>query len=186
MSSGTPENFVENLVETQFTYRKFVLVIAWFWVQLTINLASGNKGAFKFCESFGREKFIFFSYRESILSLFAWRAMRLLFNLQLIAFSIRPKGISFEQSYCKRSQTIIVTSLLFSMSKNVKNFFFQRQKAKTFKTDLEKCYQCSVSIEISLDLKVYFSQVTYEINSLITILLSNQIPKISAQWWIRK
>ena len=23
MSSGTPENFVENLVETQFTYRKF-------------------------------------------------------------------------------------------------------------------------------------------------------------------
>ena len=119
MSSGTPENFVENLVETQFTYRKFVLVIAWFWVQLTINLASGNKGAFKFCESFGREKFSFFSYRESILSLFARRAMRLLFNLQLIAFSIRPKSISFEQSCNKRSQTIIVTSL-------------QRQKTSSF------------------------------------------------------
>ena len=70
-----------------------------------------------------------------------------------------------------------------STSKSV--FFFQRQKTKTFKTDLEKCYQCSVSIDISLDLKVYFSQVMYEINSLITILLSNQIHKISAQWWIR-
>ena len=38
---------------------------------------------------------------------------------QLIAFSIRPKSISFEQSCYKRSQTIIVTSL-------------QRQKTSSF------------------------------------------------------
>ena len=30
---------------------KFVLVIKWFSMQLTINLTSGNKGGFKFPES---------------------------------------------------------------------------------------------------------------------------------------
>ena len=79
--------------------------------------------------------------------------MQLLVNHQLIPVVIHPKIISFEQICCKRSQDIAVTSLhclLFSTS-----------KSKT-KTNLEKCYQCSVSIEISLNLKVCFFLVTYE------------------------
>ena len=38
--------------------------------------------------------------------------------------------------------------------------FFDVKKQRP-KINLEKCYQCSVSIEISLDLKVSFSLVTY-------------------------
>ena len=47
-------------------------------------------------------------------------------------------------------------------------------------TNLEKCYQCSVNIEISLDLKVYFSLVTCKINNSIALRLTNQIAEISA------
>ena len=50
--------------------------------------------------------------------------------------------------------------------------------------NLEKCYQCSVNIEISLDLKVYFSLVMCEINNLIALRLTNQITEISASWWL--
>ena len=50
--------------------------------------------------------------------------------------------------------------------------------------NLEKCYQCSVNIEISLDLKVYFSQVTCKINNLIALRSTNQIIEISARWWL--
>ena len=46
--------------------------------------------------------------------------------------------------------------------------------------NLEKCYQSSVNIEISLDLKVYFSLVTCKINNLIAIRSTNQITEISA------
>ena len=44
---------------------------------------------------------------------------------------------------------------------------------------VEKCYQCSVNIEISLDLKVYFSQVTCKISHLIAYRSTNQITEIS-------
>ena len=44
--------------------------------------------------------------------------------------------------------------------------------------NLEKCYQCRVKIEISLDLKVYFSLVTCKINNLITLRSTNQIIEI--------
>ena len=46
--------------------------------------------------------------------------------------------------------------------------------------NLEKNYQCSANIEISLDLKVYFSLVTYKINNLIALRLSNQTTEIYA------
>ena len=46
--------------------------------------------------------------------------------------------------------------------------------------NLEKCYQCRVKIEISLDLKVYFSLVTCKINNSIALRLTNQIAEISA------
>ena len=46
--------------------------------------------------------------------------------------------------------------------------------------NLEKNYQRSVNIEISLDLKVYFSLVTYKINNLIALRLSNQTTEIYA------
>ena len=51
--------------------------------------------------------------------------------------------------------------------------------------DLEKCYQCSVNIEISLALKVYFSLVTRKINNLIALRSTNQITEISAPWWLK-
>ena len=40
--------------------------------------------------------------------------------------------------------------------------------------NLEKSSQCSVNIEISLDLKVYFSLVTCKINNLIALRSTNQ------------
>ena len=46
--------------------------------------------------------------------------------------------------------------------------------------NLEKCYQCSVNIEISLGFKVYFSLVTCKINNLIALRSTNQIIEISA------
>ena len=50
--------------------------------------------------------------------------------------------------------------------------------------NLEKCYQSSVNIEISLDLKVYFSLVMCKINNLIALRSTNQITEISAPWWL--
>ena len=46
--------------------------------------------------------------------------------------------------------------------------------------DLEKCYQFSVSIEISLNLKVCFSLETHKFNKLIALRSTNQITEISA------
>ena len=50
--------------------------------------------------------------------------------------------------------------------------------------NLEKCYHCSANIEISLDLKVYFSLVTCKINNLIALRSTNQVIEISAPWWL--
>ena len=58
------------------------------------------------------------------------------------------------------------------------SFFDVKKQRPTM--NLEKCYQCSVNIEISLDLKVYFSLVTCKINNLIALRLANQITEISA------
>ena len=83
--------------------KKFVLVIAWFRVQLTVPLTSGK-----------------LSYHESNLSLIARETMRLLVNHQLIPIAIQPKGIFYEQICYKRPQGVAVTSLhclLFSTSK---------------------------------------------------------------------
>ena len=41
-------------------------------------------------------------------------------------------------------------------------------------------------IEISLDLKVYFSLVTSKIDNLIAPPSTNQITEISAPWWLQK
>ena len=46
--------------------------------------------------------------------------------------------------------------------------------------DLERCYQCSVSIEIYLDLKVCYSLVMNKMNNLIALRSTNQIAEISA------
>ena len=71
--------------------------------------------------------------------------MRLLVNHQLIPIAIQFKSISLEQICYKRSQGIAVTTQLSS---------FYNVKKQRPKTNLEKCFQCSVSTEISLDLKV--------------------------------
>ena len=66
----------------------------------------------------------------------------------------------------------------FTMS----SFFDVKKQRPTM--NLEKCYQCSVTIEISPDLKVYFSLVTCKINNLIALRSTNQIIEISAPWWL--
>ena len=71
-------------------------------------------------------------------------------NNQLIPIAIRPKSISLEQICHKRSQGIVVTSL------HCRLFFDVKKRPKDQKKEPEKSYQCSVSIEISLDLKVFF------------------------------
>ena len=50
--------------------------------------------------------------------------------------------------------------------------------------NLRKCYQCSGNIEISPDLKVYFSLVTCKIKNLIALCSTNQLTEISAPWWL--
>ena len=69
----------------------------------------------------------------------------LLVNHQLIPITIQPKSISLEQICYKKPQGIAVTSLHCLVFCDVK-----KQRSKT---NLERCYQCSVSTEISLDLK---------------------------------
>ena len=68
------------------------------------------------------------------------------------------------------------------ISINCRNFtvlfsFFDVKKQGP-KTNLEKCYQYSADIDISLDLKVYFSLVTCKINNLIALRSTNQIIEI--------
>ena len=46
--------------------------------------------------------------------------------------------------------------------------------------NLEKYYKCSVNIEISPDLKVYFSLVACKINNLTALYSTNQITEIPA------
>ena len=58
------------------------------------------------------------------------------------------------------------------------SFFDVKKQRPTM--NLEKCYQCSVNIEISLDLKVYFSLVTFKINNLIALRSTNQIIEVCA------
>ena len=50
--------------------------------------------------------------------------------------------------------------------------------------DLEKCYQFSFSIEISLNLEVCLSLETHKFNKLIALRSTNQITEISAAWWL--
>ena len=139
------------------------LQIFWNW-NITINLTSGNKRVFKFFNSFGRKKFtfFFFSYHKSNLLLIALKAMRLLVNHQ------------FERSCHERSQAIVVTSLYC--------LFFSNVKKQRLKSDIERCYKCSVNIKISLDPKVCFSLVTYKISNFTARHSTNQITKISAPW----
>ena len=98
-------------------------------------------------------KFSSLSYHKSNLSSIAQETKWLLVNYQLISIAIQPKNILLEQICYKRSQDIAVTSLLCLLFSDIKK---QRPK-----TNLKKCYQCSVIIEIFLDIKVCFSLVTY-------------------------
>ena len=53
------------------------------------------------------------------------------------------------------------------------SFFEVKKQRPTM--NLEKCYQCGVNIDISLDLKICFSLVTYKINNLLALRSTNQI-----------
>ena len=50
---------------------------------------------------------------------------------------------------------------------------------EAFLTKREKCFQCSVNNEISLELKVYFFIVTCKSNNLVALRLTNQVTEIS-------
>ena len=75
--------------------------------------------------------------------------MQLLANRHLIPIAIQPKIISLEQICYKKTW------------KYCRNFFFFPRQKQRPKTNLEECYQCSVTTEIYLDLEVCFSLVTY-------------------------
>ena len=86
-------------------------------------------------------------FEEWCLSLIARENMRLLINHQLILMAIHSKSISLEQICYKRSQGIVLTSLhciLFSTPKHRP------------KTNLEKCYQCSVTLKFVWTSKLVF------------------------------
>ena len=87
-------------------HNSFVLVIAWFWMQLTINLTNG----LIIFRVLWRGKFSSLSYQESNLSLIVRETMRLLVNHQLIPIAIHPKSIYLEQICYERSQGIAATS----------------------------------------------------------------------------
>ena len=74
---------------------------------------------------------------------------------------------------------------MYCINFTVLSSFFDAKKQRP-KTDLQKCYQCSISLEISPDLKVFFSLVTYKINNLIALRSTNQITKISAPLWLQE
>ena len=104
--------------------------------------------------------------------------MRLLANHQPFPLQIPPKSISFEKSCYERSEVIVVTSLyclLFSTS---------------IKKDLKRisisASNVTIRFEISLDLKVCSSLVTYKINNLIALRSTNRITEISAPWGLRQ
>ena len=94
----------------------------------------------------------------------------------MIPFPIRSKSFFLEQSCYERSQTIVAASLYCLL--------FLASKKQWPKTDFEKYYQCSVSTDISLDVKICFSLLTYRINKLIALRSTNQITEISAPWWL--
>ena len=75
--------------------------------------------------------------------------MRLLVNYQVVPIAIQPKSISLEQIYYKRSQGIAV------ITSNALSSFFDVKKQKP-KTNLEKCYQCSVTLKILCTSKFVF------------------------------
>ena len=112
------------------------------------------------------------SYCESNLLLIARGIIQLLVNHQLIPISIRSKSILLEQILLEQISTYYPNFTVLS------SFFDVKKQRPTM--NLEKSSQCSVDIEISLDLKVYFSLVMCKINNLIALHLTNQIIKISA------
>ena len=57
------------------------------------------------------------------------------------------------------------------------SFFDVKKQRPTM--NLKKCYQCSVNIEISLDLRVCSSLATCKINNLIAFRSTNQMTEIS-------
>ena len=144
-------------------------------------VASGNKGALKFCESFGRGKFSFFSYQESNLSLtLSWRKPLSYRNqsIDLLCKSmdwfLYDNNLRHERVNYKRSHGITVLINLFPLPIRSKCIFLEQncfnleRKSQTSvvtslycllfspikkrpKTDLKNYQQCSVSIEISFD-----------------------------------
>ena len=120
-------------------------------------------------ESFGRGKFSSLSYHKSNLSLIARETMQLMVNINLFQSRYSLKASLLSKSVTKDLNVLPYFTVLSS-------FFDEKQKPAM---NREKCYQCSVNIEISLDLKVCYSLVTYKINNLIALRSTNHITEIS-------
>ena len=116
------------------------------------------------------------SYCESNLLLIARGTIQLLVNHQLIPISIQSKSILLEQILLEQISMYCPNFTVLS------SFFDVKKQRPTM--NLEKSSQFCVNIEISLDLKVYFSLVMCKINNLIALRSNNQIIKISALWWL--
>ena len=98
--------------------------------------------------------------------------MRLLVNHQLFLIPTQSKSISL-------AQVLFLKIYKYCHSFTVLSSFFDVKK-QIPKANLEKCCQYSVNIEISLDLKVYFSPVTRKINNSFALPPINQITELSA------
>ena len=123
-SKGTPKRkSLFKKISIKWLVLVLVLVIAWFRVQLTINLTSGNLGASLISESLEQQKFSPLNYHESNLSLIASETIRLLVNHQLIPIAIESKSISLEK-VCKKDFKVL--SYIHCIV-----FFFQHQKTKS-------------------------------------------------------
>ena len=96
--------------------------------------------------------------------------MQLLVNINLFQSRYSLKASLLSKSVTKDLNVLPYFTVLSS-------FFDEKQKPTM---NFEKCYQCSVNIEISLDLKVSFSLVMCKSNNLIALCSTSQIIEISA------
>ena len=145
-------------------------------MNLTINLKSGNKGQLNFPSFLNEENLTLLATTNQIYRQLHEKPCDywLIINLYHSRKGLKAFTLHLFSS----------TKLLLRISNYCCNFTvlssFSSIKKQVPKTDLQTCYQSSVSIEIALNLNFCFSLVTYKINNVIAFCSTNQHTKISA------
>ena len=130
--------------------------MVWLQVQSATNLASGKRRSVLIFPV-GRRKLRFLHYNESKLSLIAREIIRLPVNYVKL-FHPRYGLKAFLLNKVAAKELKLLSWLQWIV------FFFRSQETKDI-TDFEKYHQCSISIEVSLHLKVCFSLVAWKLNN---------------------